>query len=717
MGREEKEEREGIAETFSLLTEFTFRPVVERVDMLGQLLFSEGRTAFNDGDYEASLAELARSRPYLSTHMRLVYQRDSGQRLAEDYVFDSDEALIIAEELADFVLSQERLRESFLYEQLAAQVPVSEALAAIQSPPERELWEIILQDFGISATALHSLGQQWEAYRERLAPVESRAEAEAFVAVATIGRRLGVLISDYERVLALSLDDVESRFEEEKEKLINGETVAVSDTEGEGEEPAGRIVRYPDRRIAELRSIDGELLDWIGDIGVFLEEWTPDADLGALDTAIPAAIDRVFDLEDRAEAMAEEVARQIAFAQQEILLAERFRREGESHYATALAEFDRESFDEARFAITEASEALDNSLERQEDPELTRLREEVFPAFLTLVTNTENAIVVAEVRALINAASSDYRNGEFDKAESALLRAQSRWLDTNTSDNDEILDWLTLVRQAKDLQEGWDIDETEARYVEMTQYLKFASEDFQLALDLERTGDGMAAGDSFREALEILDRIEIPYPHWQDANILRLQIRRLLEPGVFITDMSLVKSQASDAIRASDRIELQDTYRLLREYSTVMPGDQELLSLIDSAEIALGIRLRPPSQQEISQSQEKYQSALDIWQQGLRDLYDDAIALLNDAIKLWSGNQEALQLKDRILVGTGATRRDLISRDDAKKLETAEQLFSEKRYIESANIILSLWKNESNRSYPPLLDLLEKLKKRVDIDV
>jgi hypothetical protein len=148
-----------------------------------------------------------------------------------------------------------------------------------------------------------------------------------------------------------------------------------------------------------------------------------------------------------------------------------------------------------------------------------------------------------------------------------------------------------------------------------------------------------------------------------------------------------------------------------------MTGDQELLSLIDSAEIALGIRLRPPSQQEISQSQEKYQSALDIWQQGLRDLYDDAIALLNDAIKLWSGNQEALQLKDRILVGTGATRRDLISRDDAKKLETAEQLFSEKRYIESANIILSLWKNESNRSYPPLLDLLEKLKKRVDIDV
>ena len=88
---------------------------------------------------------------------------------------------------------------------------------------------------------------------------------------------------------------------------------------------------------------------------------------------------------------------------------------------------------------------------------------------------------------------------------------------------------------------------------------------------------------------------------------------------------------------------------------------------------------------------------------------------MNSAIKLWPENQQAVLLKDRILIDTGGARQDIISRDDSKQLETAERLFSERNYAESYSIVQVLLQKASNRNYPRLLDLQEKLELRLGI--
>ncbi len=89
--------------------------------------------------------------------------------------------------------------------------------------------------------------------------------------------------------------------------------------------------------------------------------------------------------------------------------------------------------------------------------------------------------------------------------------------------------------------------------------------------------------------------------------------------------------------------------------------------------------------------------------------------LLNEAIKLWPGNRVAARLKDRILIATGGARQDIISSDDSKKLETAEKFFNERNYAESYRIVQVLLQNPNNQNYPRLLDLEEKLKRRLGI--
>ena len=77
--------------------------------------------------------------------------------------------------------------------------------------------------------------------------------------------------------------------------------------------------------------------------------------------------------------------------------------------------------------------------------------------------------------------------------------------------------------------------------------------------------------------------------------------------------------------------------------------------------------------------------------------------------------QQAALLKDRILMDTGGARQDIITRDDSKQLESAERLFSERNYAESYSIVQVLLQKESNRYYPRLLDLQEKLERRLGI--
>ena len=319
------------------------------------------------------------------------------------------------------------------------------------------------------------------------------------------------------------------------------------------------------------------------------------------------------------------------------------------------------------------------------------------------------------MRALITTAVQSYRDGDFGQSERVLVRAQNRWRDTNPKDNREVSDWLALVRRAISLKKGWEIGETDALYGEIMQLFEIATENYKKGVRLRKDGRLDEAQQAFEKARETLDTIKIPFPLLKLANTLELTMARFADKEAFNRDFNAEKQSTLAVLRGGIMSQMQEKYAILKVYAEIVPTDRQMLSLIVELEYGLGIKIRPPSPASIAKSKESYTTARVIYDQRQRDLYDQAVELLNSAIKLWPENQQAVLLKDRILIDTGGARQDIISRDDSKQLETAERLFSERNYAESYSIVQVLLQKASNRNYPRLLDLQEKLELRLGI--
>jgi hypothetical protein len=398
----------------------------------------------------------------------------------------------------------------------------------------------------------------------------------------------------------------------------------------------------------------------------------------------------------------------------ENLEADKYLRLGQDNFSNAQAAFGDRRFDDAREGVNLAMEALDRSLEYRENADVRRLRDETYPAFFTQINLRENERVIAEVRNLIRRGIQHYRDSEFEDAQAVLVQAQSRWRDVNPTDNEEVADWLTLVRKAINLKKGWEIQETEAPYEQITQLLRLTSSDYNQAVAYLDLGNERDAERSFQNALSKLDQIQINFPKLKEANNLRLQIKRILEPEEYRMEFEQELSRAEAVLSRGVQAEIQETYSALKDYELMEAENSRLENLIFNYEIALGLRLPPPSASEIAESRDKYALAADIFNKKQRDLYDTAIDLLNDALKLWPDNRNAEDLKDDILRNLGQTIQTLSS-DDMRRLEEAERLFGDRDYTGSYRIVVELLKNPNNQNNDRIIELKGKLETRLGI--
>jgi hypothetical protein len=162
-------------------------------------------------------------------------------------------------------------------------------------------------------------------------------------------------------------------------------------------------------------------------------------------------------------------------------------------------------------------------------------------------------------------------------------------------------------------------------------------------------------------------------------------------------------------------VEILETYSTLKDYERMESGSRTLQDLLYRYEITLGLRLPPVSSVDIGESREKYDLAADIFGKRQRDLYDTAIELLNEALKLWPDNTAAEDLKDDILRNLGQVRQTLTA-DDVRKIEEAERLFGERNYTGSWRIVQELLETPKNRNNERITDLQAKLETRLGID-
>jgi hypothetical protein len=295
------------------------------------------------------------------------------------------------------------------------------------------------------------------------------------------------------------------------------------------------------------------------------------------------------------------------------------------------------------------------------------------------------------------------------------VKAQTRWQDTNKSINEEIEAWLSVVQRARNLHKGWEITEIEPLYPEITQRLNRAVDAYNLGLQRLKEGNTASANLNLQSAIETLDNIKISYPLLKEANILRLKINKELNPTGFNSDFEQNLEEAELVLKNRQTPPIQAEYSTLKEYELVLANNQRLKNIINDIEIYLGIKQRPPSQGDITQSKEKVQTSLDIYNKRQRDLYPKAIELLNEAIKLWPDNSGAKQLKDKLQIARGEVIQSIITADDQQALGKAEKLYSERNYAESYTITQKLLKKAANRNYPPLTELNEKNEVRLGI--
>ena len=715
-GRKDRNVQEGLISTVALLMETTSRRVEEQIARKADSLSLTAIQDYRDGGYEQTSSAMAAAEQYYSALMRLAYMRESGKTLDENYRTDSNENIMLDPKLQDFIRAQEKLRQTLTYRTLAENMGGLDSLKVSSRALTPSDLETVRVTVAGSTEAMDSLATDWHEYQNLLSNADQAASEAAGAMVEVIVEAIYNYLATYQGNLNLRFADIKDRFLTEKDKLISGERITVTRINEKNERVAEeRTVRYPGTRGENLTKLrqDIEALD--GYLNWILSRWSPKAETVVRSDKISAVLGVVEEMIAGAQAIEGEFEGLLGKATQDRILAERYQKEGEASYGVADARFKAKAFNDARENLRLAAESLDSSLEYRENPEVRNLRDVVLPAFLTRINQTENAEVVREVRDLIDRGKQWYRDGRYFDAEDLLVRAQSRWRDTNPTDNEEVLDWLTLVRRAINYTKGWEILVTDPLYAEVTQLLKFAAEDYNKGVKMLEVGKQGEATQYFNSSKDKLATIRIPFPQLKLANSLQLKIIRLVDPNEFRRQFANIKSRAAVALRNGDLGTIQQDFSILKEYEQVEPRDRELVALLTEFEYALGLKIRPPSQGDIAKSRANYETARGIYDNRQRDLYSRAVELLTEAVKLWPDNKQAALLKDRILIDTGGARQDIISSDDSKKLETAEKLFNERNYAESYNIVQVLLRNPTNRNYPRLLDLEEKLKRRLGI--
>ncbi len=409
---------------------------------------------------------------------------------------------------------------------------------------------------------------------------------------------------------------------------------------------------------------------------------------------------------------AEELSRAraaLAQARDRASRAESARVEGDRRYEEARSALARLDFDRARERIQRAGERYDFSLSIQESASLRAERDAKLLALSAEISKTENEAVVRDVRRLITQAKTAYFAGAFDRAEESLAQAQNRWRTTNVQDEPEVAYWLTLVRGALSIKTGRTIPPTAPLYAEMSQLLSFARRAYdegRALLEARRKTDALAR---FDEAKKRIQEVRIVFPINQEAALLDLKIDQLIDPDAFNDTFRRKVSEAQASLKSRP----QEAYSELQDLAEINPRFPGLRTIIEQAEIDLGLRLRPPDPKALARSTELTRAASRIVNANLRGQFPVALEQLNEALKLDPSNETAVSLKDRIQTDLGGQAVVVLSSASEREYQRAVQELQKGNTIVALAIVEQLLQDSRNKNSSRILELQRRIQARL----
>lgn len=399
-------------------------------------------------------------------------------------------------------------------------------------------------------------------------------------------------------------------------------------------------------------------------------------------------------------------------ANQSILLAGRYKNEGELRLREAESALNSENFDLARDKVQAAQESFVNSLSYQEDEELRSSLNQRISSLSTRILQAENEKVIRITRQLIEEGKDAYLQGEFDLAEEKLTQAQTTWRRTNNSDNEEVLYWLNFVRAALSVGSEREIEVIDPLYNEMMRFYNLALDDFIKArkmLEADKEKNRTEAFALLDKAEKTLKSIVLPFPRNQKARVLQLRIEQYRNPRQFDR---IFRERYQEAIALVNN-NPGEGYAVLLDLAAIRADYPGLQKAIYNAEIALGIRIPPPSPQDIQRSRQLYNQAYRIVAQNLRAQFSIAEKQLNEAIRLNPNNSQAKRLIDRIRSGSTGGAVITLSIEDQQQYKKALNNYVQGNYYVAWSIVNQLLQKPRNRNYSPLVELAQRIKAKL----
>jgi hypothetical protein len=472
---------------------------------------------------------------------------------------------------------------------------------------------------------------------------------------------------------------------------------------------AAYLAKYPKESLPLLNELNGLLTTDIQKTNTLLAIYNAEPTFIKNDTALKMLQQETTELLQQFSSFQTQVRANISTAQQQSALADSLRLEGDRRYQEAQTALRNLNFDLARQRLQQSGERYDASLAVQDSQDLRALRDQRLLSLAAEISKTENETVVRDVRRLITDAKKAYFAGDFTRAEDILLQAQNRWKTTNVDDEPEVAYWLTLARSALSIKTGRTIPVTAPLYPEMSQLLSAAQQAFE-------TGKALLAAKKRTEALAQFDiarnkiqQVRILFPLNQEAGLLELRIDQLIDPAAFTANFKERLANAQAKLAAQP----QEGYAELQDLYTINPGYPGLKSIIEKAEIQLGLRLPPPDQKAIARSNELVAAAKRIIDANTRSQFPVALAQLNEALKLNPNNEQAISLKDRIQTDVGGQATVVLSSAAEREYQRAVQELQNGNTIVALAIVEQLLQDPKNKNSTKLVELQKRIQSRL----
>lgn len=409
--------------------------------------------------------------------------------------------------------------------------------------------------------------------------------------------------------------------------------------------------------------------------------------------------------ESRLAAERSELSRltQLAQEQHEGALAKR--KEADLAFADGNRALGAKQYDNAKLQLSDSRDLYLDALLLEEDPDVRKRYTVEIPALIDRINTTIVQQYIADVDAQVSAGRKQFSSGEFLKAYLTLESAQARWKATlGDRPNSDLDDFLEDVRRALRLSGGRDLLAEDARAPAVNGFLNLANAKVAQAEKLQKTDPARKSylDDAYRNVMSALEVA----PVYRAAKALQLRIRKMQakDDATFRAEAKAEIDSIIDEYR-SKKGQPERLYFALKDYQDLMPDYQPLQTTVKALEVDLGFAIRPPSADEISRSNDTLARAQALYNPGLPDTYNLALADLDTSIKLNPTNEQAKALRRTILLKKGSPEASGISGEVFARFAEAKRMYNTEDYAGAYNILLGLGSDARVAAYPPFAQL------------